>query len=191
MRPGRSRRAFRPASGSGLMCRPCATARRATATNSGQFRSQASSATRPRSVGDHQHVAAEASMVTQGRARRRRTSGRTRLPSSRSLVAPGLAFDLTLSFIPSSRRAANEFPLLPRGLDFGFLGTYIGNVEGRFRYDQRDLQSGHPRACGNIRGSEAREARRKRQSPLAPVRFDSGDRPLRQGWTCGRFWLMT
>jgi NifU-like protein involved in Fe-S cluster formation len=57
---------------------------------------------------------------------------------------------LTLSFIPVSRRAADEFPLLPRGLDFGFLATYIGNVEDRVRmineiYNQRILE-----LAGNI-----------------------------------------
>jgi NifU-like protein involved in Fe-S cluster formation len=57
---------------------------------------------------------------------------------------------LTLSFIPVSRRAAHEFPLLPRGLDFGFLATYIGNVEDRVRmineiYNQRILE-----LAGNI-----------------------------------------
>jgi NifU-like protein involved in Fe-S cluster formation len=71
-------------------------------------------------------------------------------PSSRSLVAPGLAFDLTLSFIPVSHRAAQEFPPLPGGLDFGFLGTYIGNVEDWVRmineiYNQRILE-----LAGNI-----------------------------------------
>jgi NifU-like protein involved in Fe-S cluster formation len=57
---------------------------------------------------------------------------------------------LTLSFIPVSRRAAHEFPLLPKGLDFGFLATYIGNVEDRVRmineiYNQRILE-----LAGNI-----------------------------------------
>jgi NifU-like protein involved in Fe-S cluster formation len=57
---------------------------------------------------------------------------------------------LTLSLILVSRCAAHEFPQLPRGLDFGFLATYIGTVEDQVSmineiYNQRILE-----LAGNI-----------------------------------------
>src|ERR1700733_1453504 len=104
----------------------------------------------------------DASMVTQVARPSAPNFGSNAPPSSRSLVAPGLAFDSTLSFIPVSRRAAHEFPLLPRGLDFGFLGTYIGNVEDRVRmineiYNRRILElAGNIPRLGRLANPDAR-----------------------------------
>jgi hypothetical protein len=47
----------------------------------------------------------EASTVTQVASPSAPNFGSNAPPSSRSLIAPGLALDLTLSFIPSSRSA--------------------------------------------------------------------------------------
>src|ERR1700722_18898510 len=109
----------------------------------------------------------DASMVTQVASPSAPNFGSNAPPSSRSLVAPGLAFDSTLSFIPVSRRA-DEFPLLPRGLDFGFLGTYIGNVQDRVRmineiYNQRILElAGNIPRLGRLANPDA--------TPQAPSR---------------------
>ena len=88
-------------------------------------------------------------------------------PSSRSLVAPWLAFGLTLSFILVFRSAVTKFAL-PIGLDFGFLATYIGNVEDRLRmineiYNQRILElAGNIPRLGRLRESRTRAPRRIR-----------------------------